>query len=103
MNRLVLVDTSAWVAFFRNSDARVANIIDCLLEERCVATTGVVRAELLQGAKSRSEFRSLDSMLAAVSLLKEPADVWEQVALLGFRLQRKGFDGIGVPDPASPL
>ena len=98
MNDLVLVDTSAWIEFFRRGNSPVAEIVDRLLSEDLVATVGVIKAEIWQGARTEQEFRRLELMLGALTLLKDPPDLWKRVGELGFRLRRAGHTGIGIPD-----
>lgn len=98
MDRRVLIDTSAWVEFFRTPDSPGAQIVDQLLAEDLAATTGVVRAELLQGARSKKDYERLALLLDALERLPEPTDLWDRVAVLGYTLRLKGHSGIGIPD-----
>src|SRR6266851_9731822 len=50
-----LVDSSAWIAFFRGEHSAVRRI-DRLLAEGRVATWGPIAAEVLSGVPSRKEF-----------------------------------------------
>ena len=97
MDEPVLVDTSAWVEFFRDTDSPISGVVDRLLEEELVVTTGVIRAELLQGTRSEREFDELAVLLAALPELDEPSRLWDEVARLGFRLRRAGLS-VGIPD-----
>ena len=94
----VLVDTSAWIAFFRSDDVPAVGVVDRLLESERVAIAGVVRAELLQGCRSEKDYARLSRLLDALHLLPEPPDLWERVARLGFRLRRAGVNGVGIAD-----
>lgn len=94
----VLVDSSAWISFFRDPEAAVGALVDQLLEEERVAIVGVVRAELLQGARSEAELERLSVLLDALEPLPDPDTLWEQVARLGYDLRRSGVNGVGIPD-----
>jgi predicted nucleic acid-binding protein len=96
---LVLIDTSAWIEFFRGSAHPVAALVDRLIFDDRVALSGVVRAELLQGARSDAQKATLGRQLAATTLLPDPPDLWDRVADLGYTLRRKGFD-VRIPDLA---
>lgn len=98
MDRRVLIDTSAWVEFFRDSGTDAARLVDQLLAEDLAATTGVVRAELLQGARNREDFGRLADLFGALEQIPEPADVWDKVADLGYSMRKQGHSGIGIPD-----
>lgn len=96
---VVLVDTSAWIEFFRGTEHPAAALIDRLLLEDRVAITGVIRAELLQGARNDAQKAALGRQLAATVRLPDPADLWDRVAYLGYTLRRKGFE-VRLPDLA---
>lgn len=98
MDRRVLIDTSAWVEFFRGGESDVASLVDQLLAEDLAATTGVIRAELLQGARSKKDYDRLADLLTSLEQIPEPADTWSQVAHLGYSMRRSGQSGIGIPD-----
>ena len=94
----VLIDSSAFIEFFREGDSDLAETVDQLLEARLAAVCGVVKAELLQGTRSEREFKRLGRMLDALPCLPEPDDRWSRVARLGFDLRRQGVNGVRVPD-----
>jgi predicted nucleic acid-binding protein len=94
----VLIDSSAFIEFFREGDSEIALAVDQLLEARLAATCGVVKAELLQGTRSDREFKQLRHMLDALPCLPEPEDRWSHVARLGFDLRRAGVNGVRLPD-----
>lgn len=85
-----MVDTSAWIDFFRGDEAAVGRI-DPLLKDGRVAICGPVYAELLSGARTRAEFEKLRSLLSALDWLFEPDHPWDRVAEARFALARGGF------------
>lgn len=95
---LVLVDTSAWVEFFRDAASPYAETVDLLLEENAVCTCNLVIAEIVPAARSQSQYDELLDYFGALPLLQEPADLWRQVMEAAFLLRRKGCNGIGIPD-----
>lgn len=52
--------------------------------------TGVVLAELLQGARTREECSELRSGLAALTWIETTADTYARAGELGFGLRRRG-------------
>jgi hypothetical protein len=98
MDRVVLVDTSAWIEFFRSPDSPVGNLIDELLSHDLAAICGVVYAELLQGTRTVNEYSKLDGLLKALPLLAPGDSLWSKTAEAGFLLRRKGISGVGIPD-----
>ena len=90
MNR-VLADTSIWVEYFNRPESEYAERLTELLEIEVVYITGIILAELLQGAKTHAEFNLLRNNLRVLPLLKETDKTWEKVGKLSFDLQRKGI------------
>lgn len=97
MNR-VLIDTSAWIDFFRDASSPFGEVVDRLLAENLACTCHLVIAELTPAASSRLEYEELLSSLRALPLLSDPPDLWDRVMESGFLLRQKGVNGIGIPD-----
>ena len=94
----VLVDTSAWLDFFRSYDSPHAEILDELLDHEMVCTAKVIMAEIIPGAKSPKQFQELKDYFAALPQVVEPPDLWERIMDLQFRLRKVGVDGMSIPD-----
>jgi len=61
-NELFLVDTSVWIFALRKEPVvQIKNRIDSLLKEDTVITTGIIKLEILAGAKTEKEYRQLKS------------------------------------------
>ena len=86
---MILVDTSAWVDFFRGSEP-CASWVDQLLAENQVAICGPVVTELRRGLRSDRERRRVLPLLEGCSSLDQPSDLWNEAGELGFALARKG-------------
>lgn len=84
-----LVDTSVWVAFLRGEESAVRRVGPLLANGRA-AITGPISAEVLSGARSRSDFDILKSVLEGIDRLEEPALLWDRVAEHRFALARSG-------------
>jgi predicted nucleic acid-binding protein len=84
-----LIDSSAWVDFFRGDPAAVARI-DPLLADARAAISGPIYAEVTSGAKSKADFERLKARLASLDWLEEPEDLWNEVARARFLLARQG-------------
>lgn len=89
MNRAV-VDTSAWISFFRG-EASAVRRIDPLLADGTAAVTGPILAEVLSGAANRAEFEHLRELFEGLDRLADPLDLWDRVAESRFALARKGL------------
>jgi predicted nucleic acid-binding protein len=86
----VLVDSSAWIDFFRGFEA-AGSLIDPLLADDRASTTAIIAAEVTSGARTRAAFEELTTRLGALPILPEPANLWRRVAELRFTLARQGF------------
>jgi predicted nucleic acid-binding protein len=86
----VLVDTSAWVDFFRGTNSPAAASLDRLLEERQVVLCGTVELELLQGAKP-GEKAMLEDLLTALPYVETEREDFQKAGELLNGLRVKGF------------
>jgi predicted nucleic acid-binding protein len=85
---MILVDTSAWVEFLRDTGSPVCLRVEALLAEE-IATCHPIRMEVLAGARDERHLGDLRGLLARASLLPTlPAD-YEQAAAL-YRSCRRG-------------
>jgi hypothetical protein len=86
---MILVDSSAWVDFFRGRGA-MADRVDDLLDADEVALCGPVVTELRRGLRSAAERARVLPLLAACPVLGHPPRLWEEAGDLGFYLGRRG-------------
>lgn len=86
---MILVDTSAWIEFFRGRDP-VARTVDELLDDDEVAICGPVVTEIRRGLRSRAERTRVLPLLEGCRLLAEPDALWVEAGDLGFLLRRRG-------------
>lgn len=78
---MILVDTSAWVEFLRDTGSAVCERVEELLAEE-IATCHPVRMELLAGARDERHLQAIRRLLArATTLEAQPAD-YEEAARL---------------------
>jgi len=94
----ILVDSSIWIEFFRRPDAPVSLVLDQLLAHRLVCTTGLIKAEVVPGARSARDFRRLRTLFEALPLAPERGGFWAHLMRFRYRLHKKGVFGIGIPD-----
>lgn len=90
---LYLVDTSVWLEVLPpgRTVSPLRERIEALLAADLVATTGMVRLELLAGARSEAEYGRLSVLLSALHLLGVPEERWDEAARLGFQMRRQGL------------
>lgn len=86
---MILVDTSAWIEFFRG-DGELADRVDQLLDVNEVALCGPVVTELRRGLRGRAERQRVLPLLEGCHYLEPPARLWEDAGDLGYLLARRG-------------
>ena len=78
---MILVDTSAWIEFLRDTGSQICQRVDDLLATE-IATCDVVRMEVLAGARDEQHLQQLRRLLARASTLPpEPVDYDAAAAL----------------------
>jgi predicted nucleic acid-binding protein len=86
----VLVDTSAWVDYFRGITPLVSAKVDALLSDAEVCVPMIVLAELIQGAKTDREVAAIKGFLEAFTIVEPGADAWLEAARLSRKLKGRG-------------
>ena len=86
---MILIDTSAWVEFLRDTGSAVCNRVDALLDDE-IATCHPVRTEILAGAWDEEHLRDLRGLLARGSLIPTEATDYEEAAALYRQCRRRG-------------
>ena len=86
---MILIDTSAWVEFLRDTGSGMCDRADALLDDE-IATCHPIRMEVLAGARDEQHLGDLRGLLARGSLLPtEPTD-YEEAAALYRTCRRRG-------------
>lgn len=94
MKSIVLIDTSAWIDFFRGKQTQVADAVQLLLQMGLARLCGPVKAELLQGVKTKKEKQQLSIVFDAVENLDTNEEDWE---IAGNTLHTLRENGITLP------
>lgn len=87
---MVLVDTSVWVAVFRDATGGERDTLKSIVGDDEVVLTRFNQLELLQGARDEPEWRLLESYLDGQEYLETQPDTWQQAARIFFELRRRG-------------
>jgi len=87
---LVLVDTSAWLEFFKRGEGQVANAVYRLVREDRAVLVGSVLAELLQSARTEKEKETLRQNLSTLRYIEADRRDWTVAGSLLAKLRRKG-------------
>ena len=86
---MILVDTSAWIEFLRDTGSPVCTLVDDLLGQE-VAICDAVRMEVLAGARDESHLLSLRRLLARAAALSTRATDYDAAATLYRRCRQQG-------------
>ena len=91
-NNLFLVDTSVWLLVLRKDFIpAVKDRIDYLIKEDVIITTGIIKLEILGGAKTEEDFKRLKTRLDSLEAVETDDSLWERAYELAFKLRRKGI------------
>lgn len=90
-NEPVLVDTSCWIEYFNRPGAEVATAVEAMVRDDRAALTGIVLAELSQGARTERELSELHAALGAVVWIEATRETYARAGRLAFELRRKGI------------
>lgn len=63
---MVIVDTSAWIEYFRGGQPRVVNKVDLCLEQDLVEIGDLVYCEVMQGIRSPHERGEVSTLLLSL-------------------------------------
>lgn len=86
---MILIDTSAWIEFLRDTDSRVCNRVDGLLAED-VATCDPIRMEVLAGARDEQHLHRLRRLLARATVLPTGPAAYDHAAAIYRHCRREG-------------
>ncbi len=87
----VLIDTCAWIDFFKSKTGDLGNQVAELIETNQAAITGVIIAELLQGVKQENESQRLRVLFRSINYLPTEDSDWFNVGQLAQQLRAKGL------------
>lgn len=87
---MILVDTSAWIEFLRNTGSPVCEEVDRLVETGA-GITDPISMELLAGARDDRHLRNLRGLLARAQLLRCESGDFESAAALYRFCRTKGY------------
>lgn len=85
----ILIDTSAWVEYFKGNPTAVAMVHE--REDYSVYITGPVITELIHGLKTENEKEVFANSLESLPRLKITDQDWFDAGILGAQLRSKGI------------
>ncbi len=87
---MTLIDTSAWIEFFRGRDP-IASAVDEALASNEAALCGPIEAEIRRGLANERERAAVLPLLSGCHFLAQPDALWTEAGDLGFALRRRGI------------
>ena len=85
---MILIDTSAWVEFLRDTGSAVCIRVDVLLAQE-IAICDAVRMEVCAGARDESHLQSLRRLLARAAIIPTLSTDYDDAATLYRRCRRE--------------
>jgi predicted nucleic acid-binding protein len=79
---MVIVDTSAWIEFFRDGEPSVVEKVDQCLERELVGIGDLIYCEVIQGIKSPQERNRVSSLLLSLP----------RYEMVGFKIAEKAAE-----------
>lgn len=86
---MMIVDTSAWVDFFRGTEP-MATAVDDALTSNEVALCGPIETELRRGLRDPRERKQVLPLFEGCHWSDTPANLWVEAGELGYALRRRG-------------
>ena len=88
----VIIDTSVWIESFRpGAEQPLHRIVKDLILRELVLLPGIIKTELLRGAKNKKEFNQLSHLLKGLSYLAVHDGFLERLSKFSFQLFSKGI------------
>jgi predicted nucleic acid-binding protein len=86
----VIVDTSVLIDFLKDK-APIAEAVAALITSKRIRTTGIIMAELLQGARTAQEEAYVVELLDGMPSVEVTSALWLKAGRLSCSLRRKGL------------
>ena len=87
----VLIDTSAWIDFFRSNTGSAGNVVTDLIRLDKAYLTGPIIAELLHGVRGKKEISQLNFIFTTIPCLGIIQNDWKMTGNTLRQLQGKGL------------
>lgn len=88
---MILIDTSVWIAVYRDRTGGVARRLGAVVGQEAVATADCITCEVLQGTTDSAEWSEVHAALTALEQLPMNTQTWIGAARIFFDLQRQAI------------
>jgi len=86
---MILIDSSAWIEFLRDTNSEVCNYVDKLLGKE-IAICDVINMEILAGARDEIHLKKLRNLMSTATILSISSQDYEEAAFLYRTCRRNG-------------
>ncbi len=86
---MILIDTSAWIEFLRDTGSVTCNRVEVLLESE-IAVCDAVRMEVLAGARDERHLQNLRGLLARIVTIPTTSADYDDAARLYRHCRQRG-------------
>jgi predicted nucleic acid-binding protein len=90
MSDKYMIDSSVWIPYFRDKECKLKSLIKELIEKDSVYINGIIQTELLKGAKSEKNYRTLKNSFSGLQFLEIDKGLFDSISGAAFKLRRKG-------------
>ncbi len=90
MRDRILVDTSAWIEFFRKKDSPISLMLGKALRLNQVCYAGPIAVELLQGAKTIKEVEVIEQLLETIYYVEITRSHYHHAGEISHKAARSG-------------
>lgn len=88
---MFLIDTSVWIAVFRDRRGTVRESLSTMINEQPICLSRFTQMELLQGCRDEREWRLLETYLQDQDYIEPTPNTWVAAARIYYDLQRQGL------------
>ncbi|TGK90065.1 PIN domain-containing protein [Leptospira bourretii] len=92
----VVLDSSIWIEYFRNSNTKISSQVDSLIDSGNIYTNELILAELVPFLKLKKQ-NQLIQILESIECLKLNID-WKQLIDYQTLIIRNGINRVGIQD-----
>jgi len=90
MSDRILVDTSAWIEFFRRKESSISLMLREYLKLNQACYTGSIAVELFQGAKTSKEVEVIDQLLETIHYVEITRSHYHHAGQISNKAARSG-------------
>lgn len=94
--KFILIDTSVWIEYFRDSDAINSDIINNFIDNNQICINDLILSELIPSLKHKKENDLIDTL---ISIRKIPIEInWQEIINFQTTNLKHGINMVGIPD-----